>query len=998
MEDKEFIYNSIKDLKVFSKLETSILKDISNLFVVENVNMGEPIFAGKASKNYIKLLIKGEVRQLVEHPSTNKLISLNIQRPFYIYHWNSQVTDDQGIETASIDSLFLKITKSKWKQITNKYPNIFEEFYKDIYPIDIWPFIKVNSNYEIPTKSKDLKKFINSLCRNCTSIVISSEKKKESYPKDQIEWIVAIGNEKLNYGETIDINDKNFLKKLSKKSIRLLGFPKELVSNYENQVNYKSEPETKTLINQEKDNSNELQFENKNKTDVKDNSGNPIHRYKFYPSPDDSIEESVACFRTIGDILDVPIKNDLIRKSLNENIKESPKVVKLPLFSAIAEAIGLKSQLLELPLSLLNRLKTPSVVRTKDSELFVLLENKNNKFLISRPRFGIKTYKINELEALASKESTFQILTLSTTSNTPQNKFGLKWFLPAIKKNRKPLIEVLVASLFVQIFQLMNPLIIQQIIDNVLGQGGVRTLPVLAILLFAFSIFENILTAVRTNLFIETTNRIDISLGEQVIDHLLRLPLSFFDKRPVGELSSRLGELEQIRSFLTSTALTVVLDAVFSIIYIAVMLLYSWVLTIVALLVAPLLALMTVSVSPIVRRQLRQKAELNAQTQNHLVEVITGIQTVKAQNFELKARFKWKNRYSKYITESFKNAVTSTTYNSINQFLNQASSLAVLCVGAYLVIVGRLTLGELIAFRIISGYVISPLLRLANLYQNFQQTNVSIERLSDIINTPQESSTKDASKIPMPKILGALQFENISFRFAEKGALNLSKVSLEIPKGKFVAVVGESGSGKSTLTKLIARLYEPLEGRILIDNVDISKVELNSLRNQIGVVPQDSILFDGTVQENISLTNPDAPIEDVVKAAEIACAHEFIMKLPTGYSSDVGERGSNLSGGQRQRIAIARSILQNPNLLIMDESTSALDFKTERKVSLNLMEFFRDKTVLFITHRLNSIVHADLIVTMHQGRVEEQGTHSELMTMRGRYYSLYKQQEKYEGD
>ena len=668
------------------------------------------------------------------------------------------------------------------------------------------------------------------------------------------------------------------------------------------------------------------------------------------------------------------------------------------MFSAIAEALGLKTQILKLPLSLLNRLKTPSILSTKDSELCVLLEIKKDKFLISRPRSGIKAYTKDDLESLTEDETTFQILTLATTSHTPQNKFGLKWFLPAIKKNRKPLIEVLVASLFVQIFQLMNPLIIQQIIDNVLGQGGVRTLPVLAVLLFSFSIFENILTAVRTNLFIETSNRIDISLGEQVIDHLLRLPLSFFDKRSVGELSSRLGELEQIRSFLTSTALTVVLDAVFSIIYVAVMLLYSWVLTIVALLVAPLLALITFSVTPIVRRQLRVKAELNADTQNHLVEVITGIQTVKAQNFELKARLKWKKRYSRYITESFKNAVTSTTYNSINQFLNQASSLAVLCVGAYLVIVGRLTLGELIAFRIISGYVVGPLLRLANLYQNFQQTNVSIERLSDIINNPQESTDKDRTNIPMPQIKGALIFENVSFRFAERGALNLSKVNLNIPNGKFVAVVGESGSGKSTLTKLIARLYEPSEGKILIDNIDITKVELNSLRTQIGIVPQDSILFDGTVQENIALTNPDAPIEDVIKAAEIADAHEFIMNLETGYTSDVGERGSNLSGGQRQRVAIARSILQNPNLLIMDESTSALDFKTERKVSLNLMEYFRNKTVLFITHRLNSIVHADLIITMHQGKVEEQGTHSELMALRGRYYSLYKQQEKYEGD
>ena len=462
-----------------------------------------------------------------------------------------------------------------------------------------------------------------------------------------------------------------------------------------------------------------------------------------------------------------------------------------------------------------------------------------------------------------------------------------------------------------------------------------------------------------------------------------------------GELSSRVGELEQIRSFLTGTALTVVLDSIFSIIYIAVMILYSWVLTIVALLVAPLLALITLLVAPIIRSQLRTKAELNAKTQNHLVEILTGIQTVKAQNFELKARWKWKERYSRYISESFRNAVTSTTSNGITNFLNQASTLSVLCVGSFLVINGNLTLGQLIAFRIISGYVTTPLLRLSNLYQNFQQTNISLERLSDIIDTPQESTESDKNNIPMPSIKGDIRLEDISFRFTEKGSLNLSNINLSINSGQFVALVGQSGSGKSTLTKLLSRLYEPLQGKISIDNVDISKVELYSLRRQIGIVPQESILFDGSVQDNISLTNPEASVEEIINAARIASAHDFIMELPSGYATKVGERGSSLSGGQRQRIAIARSILQNPNILIMDESTSALDFETERKVSLNLMEYFRGKTVLFITHRLNSIVHADKIVLLHEGRLEEQGTHSDLMSLEGRYYSLYRQQEKY---
>ena len=543
-----------------------------------------------------------------------------------------------------------------------------------------------------------------------------------------------------------------------------------------------------------------------------------------------------------------------------------------------------------------------------------------------------------------------------------------------------------------QLFQLMNPLIVQQIVDKVIGQNGLSTLPVLAVLMFSFSIFENVLTAVRTNLFIDTSNRIDITLGEQVIDHLLRLPLNYFDRRPVGELSSRLSELEKIRSFLTGTALTVVIDSLFSIVYILVMLFYSWILTIVALLLAPLLALLIFITSPIIRKQLRTKAQLNAYTQNHLIEVLTGIQTVKAQNFEIKARWKWKEKYSKYITEGFKNAVTSTANNSLTALLNQMSALSVLCVGAYLVLDGQLTLGQLIAFRIIAGYVTNPLLRLSNLYQSFQQTSISLERLSDIIDTPQESTDLDKQNIPMPSIRGKVKYDDISFRFGKNGPLQISKVNFEANSGQFVAIVGESGSGKSTLTKLLTRLYEPISGQIYIDNLDISKVELYSLRRQIGIVPQDSLLFEGSVQENIALSNPDATSEVVVAAAKVDCAHDFIMSLPSGYATSVGERGGALSGGQRQRIAIARTVLQNPRMLIMDEATSALDYQTERLVSLNIMDKFRGKTTFFITHRLNSIIHADKIILMNKGHVDEVGTHDDLMALKGRYYVLFSQQ------
>ncbi len=982
MKNQKDVFEILRNIKVFDFFNDQQIRRISKFFRTEDISMGEPIIFGDSIPEYIYILIEGQVRQLVEHPSTKELISLNVENPHYFVGWlSNQNGKPEEFVTAATECNFLKIKSSSWNKIIKDFPKLIKLLNQDVLARDIWPLIK-ERGIEFPKRTKDFRKFIKNIAFNSKSITLLPTDEPTAKLDPSLEWLVASKIESYNFGE------KFSLKKLVKNDspLRIIGIPKLLTPTANKNILEKNllvtKAETVVKEKEEKKVHHEVKF--------KDNYIK--NKYKFFDSTDDPVLEAVACFRIIAEILDVPVKADFIKRFLKDNLKNNSKILPFNLLAVFSESLGLKTQILDLPAKLINRVNTPSLLQLKNNELAVLIDITKEKLLLARPQSGIKTYSIDDFLKITESDVEIKTLTLVKTARTLKNDFGLKWFWPSIKKNRKPLIEVLVASLFVQLFQLANPLIIQQIIDKVIGQGGVRTLPVLSILLLSFSFFENILTAVRTNLFIDTTNRIDISLGEQVIDHLLRLPLSYFDKRPVGELSTRLAELEKIRSFLTSVALTVVLDSIFSVIYIGVMIAYSVLLTIVALVVAPILALLVFSVTPIIRRQIRTKAELNAQTQNHLIEVITGIQTVKAQNFELKARWKWRERYTKYISESFNNAVTSTTYSSLTNFLNQFSSLGILCAGTFLVIRGDLTLGELIAFRIISGRVTTPLLRLSNLYQNFQEVNISIERLSDIMNSPQEVPDNDKLNVPMPKINGKVNFENVSFKFLDRGPIILSKINLDIDKGKFVAIVGESGSGKSTLSKLIARLYEPNDGTISIDDIDISKVELNSLRRQIGIVPQDSILFDGSVQENICLSDPEASIEDIVSAAKIACANEFIMKLPRGYTSDVGERGSNLSGGQRQRIAIARSVLQNPNLLIMDESTSALDYKTEKNVSLNLMEYFRNRTVLFITHRLTSIVHADLIITMHQGKIEEQGTHSELMALKGRYFALYKQQ------
>jgi ATP-binding cassette subfamily B protein len=723
--------------------------------------------------------------------------------------------------------------------------------------------------------------------------------------------------------------------------------------------------------------------------DIPKNQNYPFFRGKG------ELDGSLACFQMLCKHLEIPFRKEVVRRILNDQLKRQG-TVSFQLCAYLSELIGLKSQLFDIPAVAINRVPTPALIRYRDSYA-VLYAVDGKKAVLGVPSQGIINCQINQLvQELETDEINvqphFKILLLSSTKETPKERFGLSWFIPYLSRYRVVLIEVFVASFFVQLAALANPLVIQVIIDKVIIQNSINTLNVLGVLLLAVGVFEAVLTTLRTYLFVDTTNRIDMNLGSQIIDHLLRLPLRYFDKRPVGELSTRINELENIRQFLTGTALTVVLDALFSVVYIVVMLFYSWELTLVGLGTIPLFILVTVIAAPTVSRQLRGKAERNAETQSYLVEVMSGIQTVKAQNIELRSRFSWQKKYAKFVAAGFKTVLTSTLANSSSQFLSKLSSLLVLWVGSYLVLQGKLTLGQLIAFRIISSYVTTPILRLAQIWQNFQETGLSLERLSDIVDTPQEAEI-DRNNIPLPPIVGAVKYENVSFRFAANGALQLSNVNVEFPPGKFVGIVGQSGSGKSTMMKILLRLYEIESGRILVDGYDIAKVELYSLRRQIGVVPQDTLLFDGTVQENIALTNPEASTEEIINAAQIAVAHDFIMSLPNGYNTRVGERGSALSGGQRQRIAIARSVLQKPKLLVLDEATSALDYATEKQICLNLARAFKGSTVFFITHRLNTISHADTIVVMDSSRVIEQGTHQELMATKGHYFYLYQQQE-----
>ena len=567
-------------------------------------------------------------------------------------------------------------------------------------------------------------------------------------------------------------------------------------------------------------------------------------------------------------------------------------------------------------------------------------------------------------------------------------RFDITWFLQAMHKYRRLLTEVLLASFFLQLFALVTPLFFQVVTDKVLTHRGYTTLDVLVFGLFTVTIFETVLGGLRTYVFSHTTNRIDVELGARLFRHLIALPIAYFEARRAGDSVARVRELENIRNFLTSSALTLVIDLGFTFVFLAVMFYYSPPLSWIVVGSFPFYIAVSAGVTPIFRRRLEKKFDRGAENQAFLVESVSAIQTLKAMAIEPQMQRRWEEQLAGYVGASFDVLSLGNWASQLVQFVSKIVTALTLYFGAYLVIEGQLTVGELIAFNMLAGRVAQPVLRLAQLWQDFHQARVSIARLGDILNAAPEPAFNPA-RAALPPIRGEVTFDHISFRYRVDGPLALHDVSMKVPAGQVVGIVGPSGSGKSTLTKLAQRLYVPEAGRILIDGIDLSVADVAWLRRQIGAVLQENVLFNRTVRENIALANPGMPMDRVIAAAELAGAHEFILELPDGYNTVVGERGASLSGGQRQRIAIARALVMNPRILIFDEATSALDYESENIIQRNMRQICKGRTVFIIAHRLSAVRHADRIITIEAGRLVEDGTHDELIKKGGRYAMLH---------
>ena len=649
-----------------------------------------------------------------------------------------------------------------------------------------------------------------------------------------------------------------------------------------------------------------------------------------------------------------------------------------------AKHLGLKAKAVRSTLERLSHIPLPAIAGDDNGGFFIIARLDDGKALIHDPltqRAEVLTFA--ELEARWCGE--LVLIRSEATIAGELSKFDFTWFIPAIVKYRKLLGEVLLVSFVLQLFALVTPLFFQVVMDKVLVHRGLSTLDVIAIGLLGIMLFETLLSGLRSYVFAHTASRIDVELGSRLFRHLVTLPLAYFQARRVGDAVARVRELENIRSFLTGNAITLILDVLFSVVFIAVMFSYSGWLTLVVVLSLPLYFLLSMIITPQLRARLQESFSRGAENQAFLVETINGIDTLKSMAVEPQINRKWDNQLAGYVAASFRTQTLSTLASEGVGLIGKLVTVATLWLGARLVIDGELSVGQLIAFNMLAGRVAQPIMRLAQLWTNFQQTGVSVQRLGEILNARTELS--QATRSALPPLKGQIEFDQVHFRYRPDGSEVLRGISLSIRPGEVIGVVGRSGSGKSTLTRLLQRLYTPERGRVLVDGMDLALADVSSLRRQIGVVLQDNMLFARSIRENIALADPGAPIEAVMQAAKLAGAHEFILELPEGYDTVVGEHGASLSGGQRQRIAIARALMGNPRILIFDEATSALDYESERIIQQNMQAICQGRSVIIIAHRLSAVREANRILVMDRGQIVEQGTHSELLTHQAGHYS-----------
>lgn len=657
-----------------------------------------------------------------------------------------------------------------------------------------------------------------------------------------------------------------------------------------------------------------------------------------------------------------------------------------------AESLGFTAKPVKASLDRLTKQKLPAIIHWQGNHYIVVYEITSKRVIVADPAIGQRTLTHRQFKA---GWTGYALLVEPTAwlKETESSTTPFWQFFELLKPHSVVLLEVFFASLLIQVFGLITPLLTQLLLDRVVVQRSSLTLMAVGMGLLIFGLFKVAMTGLRQYLLDHTAQRVDLALIVGFISYTLQLPLQFFESRYVGDIIARVQENHKIQRFLTGEALSIFLDLLTVFVYVGLMFWYSWKMALLALVIVPPFFLLALIATPFLQKVSREIFQAVAKESSYLIEALTGIRTVKSMAVEQKVRWHWEELLNQSIKTTFAGQVISNKFQIFSASIETLVTTAILWFGAAQVIDNQLTIGQLVAFNMLLGNVINPFQRLTVLWNQLQEVIIAIERINDVLEAEPEEDLRHQQRQILPPIRGQISFDRVTFRYHPENEHNvLENLSFQIQPGQTIAIVGRSGSGKTTMSKLILGLYHPTEGKISIDGYDLTTIALRSLREQIGVVDQSTFLFGGTIRENISLSHPGATLAEIREAARQAGADEFIGQLPMGYETQIGEGGGLLSGGQRQRLAIARALLGNPRMLILDEATSSLDAESERIIQTNLNTISRDRTTLVIAHRLSTVRKANLILVLDRGVLIESGTHNDLMAKRGHYFYLNQQQ------
>ncbi|MBD2625111.1 ABC transporter transmembrane domain-containing protein [Trichormus variabilis] len=657
-----------------------------------------------------------------------------------------------------------------------------------------------------------------------------------------------------------------------------------------------------------------------------------------------------------------------------------------------AESIGFATRPVKASLDKLAQQPLPAIAHWEGKHYIVVYEITKKRVIVADPAIGQRNLTIGEFKA---GWTGYALLLQPTNSlkETPESNTTFWQLFDLVKPHSQVLLEVFVASVLIQVFGLVTPLFTQLLLDRVIVQGSTITLNTVGFGLLIFGLFRVVINGLRQYLLDHTANRIGVALMVGFIKHTFSLPLSFFESRYVGDIVSRVQENQKIQRFLTGEALSIVLDLLTVFIYVGLMFWYSPPMAWMTLAIVPPFVLLALVATPFLRRISREVFTAVTKENSYLIQSLSGISSIRSMAIEQTVRWRWEELLNNLTKKTFSGQVIGNQLQILSSTIQSIASTVLLWFGAWLVIQNQLTIGQLVAFNMLLGNIIQPFQRLIVLWNQVQEVIVSTERINDVLEAEPEEDLSAQTRHILPSLHGRIRFDNVTFRYHPESEINiLENLSFDILPEQTVAVVGRSGSGKTTLSKLILGLYPPTDGRVLIDNQDVTSISLQSLRSQIGVVDQETFLFGGTIRENISIAHPEARLEEIIEAAQLAGADEFIKRMAMGYETQIGEGGGMLSGGQRQRLAIARALLGNPRLLILDEATSHLDAESERIIQNNLKQILQGRTSLIIAHRLSTVRHADLILVLDRGVLVESGTHEALIAKRGHYFYLNQQQ------